>query len=123
MSGSGYTKSNVEHGAQQRFVTEWDETSKVPVTDLAQAWEGHRYGLQALKPAAEPIIVFQKPYVGKPIDNMIETGAGALNIEGGRIGCDLQKEDLKRGRKTSEGIGIWGNASETKHLDASSSGR
>lgn len=48
-------------------------------------FEGHRYGLQALKPAVEPIIVFQKPYEGKPIDNMLLTGAGALNIDGGRI--------------------------------------
>lgn len=55
-------------------------------TSLAQAWEGHRYGLQALKPALEPIIVFQKPYDGKPVECMVETGAGALNIEGGRIG-------------------------------------
>src|SRR3990167_666391 len=37
-----------------------------PSTPLAQAWEGHRYGLQALKPALEPILVFQKPYEGKP---------------------------------------------------------
>jgi site-specific DNA-methyltransferase (adenine-specific) len=46
---------------------------------------GHRYGLQALKPAVEPIIVFQKPYEGKAIENITRTGAGALNIDGGRI--------------------------------------
>jgi site-specific DNA-methyltransferase (adenine-specific) len=57
-------------------------------SELAQIWQGHRYGLQAMKPATEPIIVFQKPYAGRPIDNMIETGAGALNIDGGRIGTD-----------------------------------
>jgi len=47
---------------------------------------GHRYGLQALKPAVEPIIVAQKPYVGKPVESIMRTGAGALNIDGGRIG-------------------------------------
>lgn len=52
---------------------------------LAQAWEGHRYGLQALKPSVEPIIVFQKPYEGKPVDDIVSTGAGALNIDAGRI--------------------------------------
>lgn len=57
-----------------------------PATDLAKAWEGHRYGLQALKPAAEPIIVFQKPYEGRPVDDITRTGAGALNIDGSRIG-------------------------------------
>ena len=54
----------------------------------AEMWEGHRYGLQALKPAMEPIIVFQKPYEGKPLDNIVGTGAGAINIDGGRIGLD-----------------------------------
>ncbi len=56
-------------------------------TELAKAFQGHRYGLQALKPALEPIIVFQKPYEGKPVDCITKTGAGALDIEGGRIGC------------------------------------
>jgi hypothetical protein len=58
---------------------------ELPATDLARAWQGHRYGLQALKPAVEPIIVAQKPYSGKPIDSIVDTGAGALNIDGGRV--------------------------------------
>jgi len=55
------------------------------IRELSEVWIGHRYGLQALKPAVEPIIVFQKPYEGRPLDNIIETGAGAINIDGGRI--------------------------------------
>ena len=51
-------------------------------------WSGHRYGLQALKPALEPIIVFQKPYEGRPIDNITASGAGTLNIDAARIGTD-----------------------------------
>lgn len=50
-----------------------------------EEFEGHRYGLQALKPSVEPIIVFQKPYEGKPVDNIVFTGAGALNIDDARI--------------------------------------
>jgi len=46
----------------------------------------YRYGRQALKNCAEPIIVAQKPYSGKPVDSIVETGAGALNIDGGRVG-------------------------------------
>ncbi len=61
-----------------------------PATDLAAAWAGHRYGLEALKPALEPIIVFQKPYAGRPVDCIAETGAGALWIDGGRIPSDEQ---------------------------------
>jgi DNA modification methylase len=48
-------------------------------------FDGHRYGLQALKPALEPIIVFQKPYEGSPRENIQETGAGILNIDDSRI--------------------------------------
>ena len=61
-------------------------------TPLAAAWEGHRYGLQALKPALEPIIVFQKPYQGKPVENIARTGAGALNIDQARIGTGGQRQ-------------------------------
>lgn len=57
----------------------------MPTDEMAARWVGHRYGLQALKPAVEPIIVFQKPYEGKPLDNIVSSGAGALNIDGGRI--------------------------------------
>ena len=46
----------------------------------------HRYGGQAIKPACEPILLFQKPYKGRPLDNITQTGAGALNIGAGRIG-------------------------------------
>jgi site-specific DNA-methyltransferase (adenine-specific) len=68
------------------------DTSKVYVRSkkksygMQKTWEGHRYGLQAMKPALEPIIVFQKPYAGKPVDDITRTGAGALWIDGGRIG-------------------------------------
>lgn len=57
-------------------------------TEAARDWLGHRYGGQCLKPALEPIIVFQKPYQGRPIDNITSSGAGALWIDGGRIASD-----------------------------------
>jgi site-specific DNA-methyltransferase (adenine-specific) len=59
----------------------------------APEFEGHRYGLQAMKPALEPIIIFQVPYNGKAVESITETGAGALWIDGGRIGTEdkLQK--------------------------------
>jgi len=61
-------------------------TEGTPQTALARTWAGHRYGLQCIKPAVEPIIVFQKPYEGRPVDCITATGAGALNIDGCRIG-------------------------------------
>lgn len=51
-----------------------------------ERFSGHRYGGQAMKPALEPILVFQKPYQGKPIECITVTGAGALNIDAGRTG-------------------------------------
>lgn len=74
-----------------------DADRTAPATDLARAWQGHRYGLQALKPAMEPIIVFQKPYSGRPVDCIAATGAGALNIEAGRVGAELLPE-MKAGQ-------------------------
>ena len=46
---------------------------------------GHRYGRQALKPALEFVAVAQKEYTGRPVDSIVQTGAGALWIDGGRI--------------------------------------
>lgn len=108
--GSGFPKAtridtqvDRKAGAQRRVVGRNRRTGKVvsvygkyrgnheetaPATDLAAAWQGHRYGLQALKPALEPIIVAQVPYRGRPVDCIVETGAGALWVDGGRIGTD-----------------------------------
>ena len=66
-----------------------------------ERFDGHRYGLQSLKNAIEPIICFQKPYIGKPVDCITATGAGALNIDGARIGTDGARNN---GRKTDSDI-------------------
>jgi site-specific DNA-methyltransferase (adenine-specific) len=88
------------------------------------AWQGHRYGLQTIKPAMEPICLFQKPYAPKvPTWKQItESGAGALNIEGTRVGesgggvhtrsqeaADSQKVYGKYGpiEKNGEDTGRW----------------
>jgi len=70
----------------QKTGRRWTKTHYITkaTTPLAKAWEGHRYSLQVLRPAAEPIIFFQKPYEGKPIDSIVETGSGAIWIEGTR---------------------------------------
>ena len=67
------------------------DTSKIytrPVMEahgMQKVWEGHRYGLQALKPALEFICIAQKPYRGKPIEVITKTGAGALNVNATRV--------------------------------------
>jgi site-specific DNA-methyltransferase (adenine-specific) len=50
--------------------------------------EGWRYGLQALKPALEPICMAQKPMEGTGPQNWRKWGVGGLNIDGCRIEAD-----------------------------------
>jgi len=66
-----------------------------PSTDLAKKWEGYKYGLQSLKPALEPIAVFQKPWKSKDVkrmtDNIVKHGVGAFNIDACRVGDEKRK--------------------------------
>ena len=48
----------------------------------AQQWEGWK---TALKPSHEPICMARKPFKGSTIDNVLEHGVGALNIDATRI--------------------------------------
>lgn len=102
VSRNGGPGGNSEHIGQISVDRPSGKTiTTLPATPLAQAWQGHRYGLQCIKPALEPIIVFQKPYEGKPVDCITETGAGALNIDGGRIGTS---ESTKRPSGVNRGV-------------------
>lgn len=78
----GYREKDNGYNSKERLT--FDLTH--PALEEAERWLGHRYGGQAMKPAIEPIIVFQKPYDGSPLTNITTTGAGALWIDGGRIG-------------------------------------
>lgn len=55
-------------------------------------FDGYRYGLQALKPAVEPIIIAQRPYEGRPVDCIKATGAGVWWVDGGRISYQSEKD-------------------------------
>ncbi len=76
-NGSSFSDDNYQRPG------EFDTTEAA--TPLAKAWAGHRYGLQALKPAAEFIVVAQKQYECRPIDCIVKFGSGALNIDAGRV--------------------------------------
>jgi DNA modification methylase len=51
----------------------------------AQQWAGWK---TALKPAHEPIVMARKPFKGSAIDNVLNHGVGALNIDATRIPTD-----------------------------------
>ena len=57
-----------------------------PATPAAHTWQG--YGT-ALKPALEPIVLAQKPREGSFVDNVTAYGCGALNVDGCRVGEDV----------------------------------
>jgi transcriptional regulator with XRE-family HTH domain len=101
----------------------WDESGTMgdyditaPATPLAQTWAGHRYGGQVLKPALEPIIVAQVPYSGRPVDSITATGAGALWIDGARIGGDT---DTRRKNGAAPGGFPHNDDAWTPHLEES----
>lgn len=75
-------KSSASYG-YQRSGKRWTKDHFVtrPYTEEAMEWWHHRYGLQALRPAVEPVILFQRPYEEKPVDVIEEYGSGALAIE------------------------------------------
>lgn len=86
------TTRNVGFGqtdhARVRAGVEWStkatEVGKVRCTSPeARQWSGWK---TALKPAHEPIVMARKPMPGSTIDNVLEHGVGALNIDATRIG-------------------------------------
>lgn len=80
----GYREKNNGFNSRERETfTQFDYCDPV-----AAALSGYRYGGQAIKPAFEPIVLFQKPYGKSAIDSILETGAGALWIDGARIGTE-----------------------------------
>jgi site-specific DNA-methyltransferase (adenine-specific) len=109
----GMQKNNYKRKSKQGVV---DVT--VAPTPLAKIWEEHRYGLQALKPAFEPICVFQKPYDGILLDNIIETGAGSIWIDGNRIG-----EDMVPSNQFDSGMKPFGHGAGHPYTQATNRGR
>jgi DNA modification methylase len=95
--------ANAAHGGNT-WSREWDITE--PATDPAKQWEG--WGT-ALKPAYEPIVLARKPLIGTVVENVLEHGTGAINIDDCRVSADGEmieqsgeKVDIDRG-KCAEG--------------------
>lgn len=94
-----------------------------PATPAAQAFDG--YGT-ALKPSIENILCFRNSRDGRTYADIAqETGAGGLNIDGGRVGKPFNGTRPKY-RLTSKGAkgGAWSNqdAPKMKRLNGETSG-
>jgi site-specific DNA-methyltransferase (adenine-specific) len=77
--------------------------------------EGWRYGLQALKPAIEPICMAQRPMEGTGSQNWARHGCGGLNVDACRVETT---EDLNGGtycgsRRGQTDGSAWQNADRT----------
>lgn len=70
----------IERARAQGF---YEADGDVPITDEAIQWDGWN---TCLKPAFEPIVLAQKPFSGKIIQNIRAYGVGGLNIDGTRVG-------------------------------------
>lgn len=76
----------------------------------------------ALKPAHEPIILARKPLIGTVASNVLEHGAGALNVDGCRIGA--AGGTFKASKPRGESHGIYGEGiNGTVEIGALDAGR
>ena len=84
----------------------------VPTSPEAKQWEGWK---TALKPAHEPICMARKPFKGSTIDNVLEHGVGALNIDATRVGDEVLSYDsnIEKGMYNGAGYKYGNNADAT----------
>ena len=97
--------------ARVRAGVEWStketQVGKVKCTSPeAQQWAGWK---TALKPAHEPIVMARKPFKGSCVDNVLEHGVGALNIDATRIGDEVVKTVVKRNEENTRWYGHRAN--------------
>lgn len=78
--GSGFTKANVDHGAQQRTKTTFVQYERGQSPE-GKEWMGYYYGVNCFKPCIEPAVMAQKPpSTKKMIDNVRQHGVGGVNL-------------------------------------------
>ena len=81
-------------GFDIRDMISWISNKTFPKShNLKDEWQGWGTGL---KPTVEPIVMARKPLIGTVAANVLEHGTGALNIDGSRIGIDLENEPNAR---------------------------
>jgi len=100
-----------------------------PSTDLAKQWDGWKTA--GLKPAHEPITIFQKPLEGTYIHNIEKHGCGGMNIDACRIPTSQKDKDIinKKASKnpttnySNNEERIYGAYAEDKSMPANEIGR
>ncbi len=115
-----YTVSNDIRGGNLKkgSASPLERDITAPATQAARQWQG--WGT-ALKPALEPITVARKPLVGTVAENVLTHGAGALNIDGCRVGDTV--ETWPKSRSYAPGQMQPGHAGGTQKTGSSPPGR
>lgn len=90
------TSYNMSKGGSSEMGGEYEITK--PATPEAEQWDG--WGT-ALKPAHEPVVVARKPVENTIVENVLEHGTGAINIDGCRVG-DIIQDTSKNGRSADK---------------------
>ena len=107
----------------------WGETVNIPETEQAIKWNG--YKTSGLKPAHEPITIFQKPLEGTYIQNIEKHNCGAMNIDACRIPTSQKDKDIINAKSSKNPTTnysdsedkIYGAYAEDKSMPANEIGR
>jgi site-specific DNA-methyltransferase (adenine-specific) len=107
----------------------WGETQNIPQTEEAKQWNGWK--TTGLKPAHEPITVFQKPIEKNYCNNIEKYSCGAMNIDACRIPTSQEDKDIINAKASKNPTTnysdseerIYGAYAEDKSMPANEIGR
>lgn len=93
-SGEGGTHGTLHNDYREQGRESVSLAITIPATEQAKKWDGWKTA--GLKPAHEPITIFQKPLEGTYIENIEKWNCGAMNIDACRVGVETIKTNGKR---------------------------
>lgn len=100
---NNWQSDTLKDGTQQRKNT----MITAPSSDLAKQWDGWK--TSGLKPAKEPITVFQKPLEGTYCDNIEKWNVGGMNIDACRIGISQKDIDMLNAKSSKNPTTNYGD--------------
>lgn len=103
------TRADKNHGVLGKDNRTFDEANQLtaPATDLAKLWDGWKTA--GLKPAHEPITIFQKPLDGKYTANIEKYGCGAMNIDACRVPISQADVDMMQAKASKNPTSNYSN--------------
>ena len=122
---NNWQDEDLKNGEQERRIP----NITLPTTEQAQKWNGWK--TSGLKPAHEPITVFQKPLEGTYINNINIHNCGAMNIDACRIPTSQDDKDIINAKASKNPTTnysdsenkIYGAYAEDKSMPANEIGR